>query len=137
MSGAREPALAIKRAYAAPDRHDGCRILVDRLWPRGLKKESAHLDLWLKDIAPSPALRVWFGHDPARFAEFGKRYIAELKKNDAAVAQVEQILARRPVTLIYAAKDDSCNHALVLKKFLEMRRKQAPAFSPPPHRALR
>ena len=123
MSAARKQAIAIKRAYAAPDKHDGCRILVDRLWPRGLRKESAHLDLWLKDIAPSPALRTWFGHEPEKFAEFGKRYVAELNNDDAAVAQVEQILARRPVTLVYAARDETCNHALVLKRFLEARRK--------------
>ncbi|MBS0516456.1 MAG: DUF488 domain-containing protein [Proteobacteria bacterium] len=115
-------AIAIKRAYAAPDEDDGYRILVDRLWPRGLGKDAAHVDLWLKEIAPSPALRVWFGHDPARFAEFRRRYDAELKSNTAAVAQMDRILAQTPVTLVYAAKDETHNHAIVLKNFLESRR---------------
>jgi uncharacterized protein YeaO (DUF488 family) len=111
--------IAIKRAYAAPSDDDGYRILVDRLWPRGLKKETAQLDLWLKDIAPSPALRVWFGHDPARFAEFAKRYRAELKANPTAVAEIERIRAKSPLTLVYAAQDESHNHAIVLQAFLE------------------
>ena len=119
----RAHAIAIKRAYAAPDENDGYRILVDRLWPRGLKKETAHLDLWLKDIAPSPALRTWFNHDPARFAEFERRYTAELKANTAAIAQIGRIVAQTPVTLVYAAKDEAHNHAKVLKAFLQSRRK--------------
>lgn len=121
---ARRHAVAIKRAYAAPGKDDGYRILVDRLWPRGLKKEDAHLDLWLKAIAPSPALRTWFGHDPARFAEFGRRYATELAQIPGEVAQLHDILARTPVTLVYAAKDERCNHALVLKAFLEGRGKK-------------
>jgi uncharacterized protein YeaO (DUF488 family) len=119
---AKPHAITIKRAYAAPGDGDGYRILVDRLWPRGLRKETAHLDLWLKDIAPSPALRSWFGHEPARFAEFGKRYVAELKANVGAVAEIERILAQTPLTLVYAARDETHNHALVLKTFLESRR---------------
>lgn len=117
--------IAIKRAYAAPDESDSYRILVDRLWPRGLKKEAAHLDLWLKDIAPSPALRTWFGHDPAKFAEFKKRYAAELKANASAVAEIERISAQTAITLLYAAKDETHNHAVVLKAFLESRRNRA------------
>ena len=119
----RAHAIAIKRAYAAPDENDGYRILVDRLWPRGLKKETAHLDLWLKDIAPSPALRTWFNHDPARFAEFERHYTAELKANTAAIAQISRIVAQTPVTLVYAAKDEAHNHAKVLKAFLQSQRK--------------
>lgn len=115
----RRHAIAIKRAYPAPTESDGYRILVDRLWPRGLKKEAAHVDLWLKDIAPSPSLRTWFGHDPARFAEFQRRYTAELKANAEAVAQMDRILAQTPVTLVYAAKDETHNHAVVLKAFLD------------------
>jgi uncharacterized protein YeaO (DUF488 family) len=88
-----------------------------------LRKEAAHLDLWLKDIAPSPALRTWFGHDPARFAEFRERYVAELKANTDAVAEIERILAQIPVTLVYAAHDEAHNHAVVLKDFLESRRR--------------
>ena len=114
--------IAIKRAYAAPSEDDGCRILVDRLWPRGLKKDAARLDLWLKDIAPSPELRVWFGHEPARFAEFMRRYVAELKTNPDAVAQAERQVAQGPVTLVYAAHDETHNHAIVLTTFLESRR---------------
>lgn len=114
--------IAIKRAYAAPSEDDGCRMLVDRLWPRGLKKDAAQIDLWLKDIAPSPELRVWFGHDPARFAEFKHRYVAELKTNADAVAQAERQIAQGPVTLVYAAHDETHNHAIVLKTFLESRR---------------
>ena len=116
--------IAIKRAYAAPSANDGYRVLVDRLWPRGLKKEAAHLDLWLKDIAPSPALRTWFGHEPARFAEFERRYTAELKTNTGAVAEIERVLAQTPVTLVYAAKDELRNHAIVLKAFLESHRRK-------------
>lgn len=117
--------IAIGRAYTTPGESDGYRILVDRLWPRGLKKEAAHLDLWLKDIAPSPALRTWFGHDPAKFAEFKKRYIAELQTNASAVAEIERISTQTPVTLVYAAKDETHNHAIVLKAFLESRRNRA------------
>lgn len=117
--------IAIGRAYATPGESDGYRILVDRLWPRGLKKEAAHLDLWLKDIAPSPALRTWFGHDPAKFAEFKKRYAAELEANANAVAEIERISAQTPITLVYAAKDETHNHAIVLKAFLESRRNRA------------
>ena len=120
---ARRHRIAIKRVYAEPGADDGYRILVDRLWPRGLRKEAAHLDLWLKDIAPSPALRTWFGHDPARFAEFRERYVAELKANTDAVAEIERILAQIPVTLVYAAHDEAHNHAVVLKDFLESRRR--------------
>ena len=120
---ARQHAISIKRAYAPLGDDNGYRILVDRLWPRGLTKDAAHLDLWLKDIAPSPALRTWFGHEPARFAEFKRRYAAELKANADVVGQIERILAQKPVTLVYSAKDEAHNDAVVLKNFLESRRK--------------
>jgi uncharacterized protein YeaO (DUF488 family) len=110
--------ISIKRAYEQRAAVDGCRVLVDRLWPRGLTREKAKIDLWLKDIAPSSELRVWFGHAPARFAEFGRRYRAELKRSPEAVAQVVAIARETAVTLIYAAKDPTCNHALVLQAFL-------------------
>lgn len=110
--------IQIKRAYEAPEDSDGTRILVDRLWPRGLTKDRAMLDLWLKDIAPSSALRQWFGHDPDKFAEFAKSYRAELKKNPL-VKEVAAMAHDAMMTLVYAARDPTCNHALVLKDVIE------------------
>jgi uncharacterized protein YeaO (DUF488 family) len=107
-----------KRVYDPPDQADGPRVLVDRLWPRGLRKESIALTLWLKEIAPSPELRRWFGHDPARWAEFGRRYHAELALNDEAVARLTDLLKLGSVTLLYAAHDSAHNHALVLAAYL-------------------
>ncbi len=91
--------------------------MVDRLWPRGVSKERAALDEWLKDVAPSPELRMWFGHKPERFAEFSRKYISELEHNSAA-EQLKTLAKKEPLTLLYAAKDPKVNHALVLKKFL-------------------
>lgn len=111
--------IAIKRIYESPEAPDGYRVLVDRLWPRGMTKERAALDLWMKDVAPSPQLRKWFGHDPARFAEFRAQYIAELDAN-AATEELLRICAEySDVTLLYAAKDPQVNHALVLRDYLE------------------
>jgi uncharacterized protein YeaO (DUF488 family) len=110
--------IRIKRVYDASDKDDGTRVLVDRLWPRGLRKEEAALTLWLKEIAPSAELRNWFGHDPARWTEFGHRYRAELAGNDAAVARLTDLLKRGPVALLYAAHDTAHNHALVLAVYL-------------------
>lgn len=111
--------LSIKRIYDEPAKSDGTRVLVDRLWPRGVSKEQAALDLWLKDIAPSPELRIWFGHKPDRFKEFSKRYMHELD-NNPAVEQLENLMTKKAnLTLLYAAKDPRVNHALVLKQFLE------------------
>lgn len=109
--------IHIKRAYDQPSPDDGYRILVDRLWPRGVAKQSLGLDLWLKDIAPSTELREWFSHDPKKFPEFKARYKKELKNNPAA----EQLfIVKKPkITLIYAAKDPEHNQAVVLKEFLE------------------
>jgi uncharacterized protein YeaO (DUF488 family) len=110
--------LRIKRIYDAPTSEDGYRVLVDRLWPRGVTKEKAALDLWLKEVAPSPALRTWFGHKPERFTEFSHRYIAELEVNPA-VQEIRSILKHHSnVTLLYAAHDSEINHASVLKKYL-------------------
>jgi uncharacterized protein YeaO (DUF488 family) len=114
----RKADIRIKRVYDPPSAGDGTRILVDRLWPRGLRKESARLTLWLKDVAPTPALRTWFGHDPARFIEFSRRYRAELSGNHAAVAQITEHLKAGPVTLLYAAHDEEHNHARVLAGYL-------------------
>ena len=110
--------INIKRIYEDAKKSDGYRILVDRLWPRGIKKETAHLDLWLKDIAPSPALRKWFNHDPAKWGEFQKRYTNELKHKDEAVDLVLDKAKKSTVTLLYGAKDLEHNHALVLQHYL-------------------
>ncbi len=110
--------IHLKRAYDEPSPSDGARILVERLWPRGVTKERAALDLWLKQIAPSPELRKWFGHDPARWDEFQKRYWEELDANPEAVADLRQKAREGPITLIYAAKDVQHNGALALKEYL-------------------
>jgi uncharacterized protein YeaO (DUF488 family) len=115
------PDLRVKRVFDPPEESDGARILVDRLWPRGLRKEDAALSLWLKEAAPSTALRQWFGHDPARWVEFERRYRDELRQNDAAIAGLEALLQRGRVTLLYAARDTEHNHALVLASFLHAR----------------
>jgi len=110
--------LTIKRAYDASASTDGYRVLVDRLWPRGLTKARAAIDCWLKDIAPSSELRTWFGHDPAKFDEFTARYNDELAHNPSAQT-MRQLLAQHPsLTLVYAAKDTDRNHAIVLQDFL-------------------
>jgi len=115
----------IKRAYEPAERSDGMRILVDRLWPRGVKKTTLRLDRWIKDVAPTPKLREWFGHKPGRFAEFGRRYRAELATNPA-VAELRKLGRGETVTLIYAARDPAVNHALVLESVL--RRRALPAM---------
>lgn len=111
--------VEIKRVYEPPGGDDGTRVLVDRLWPRGMTRERAAVDLWLKDVAPSPELRKWFGHDPARWKEFRKWYRAELEKNDEPLAILRERLEKGPVTLVYGAKDEEHNGAVVLREFLE------------------
>lgn len=112
--------LAMKRVYEEPSPDDGYRILVDRLWPRGVKKERADLDLWMKGIAPSPELRKWFGHDPARFKEFSERYRQELDNDTEAVDELLDIMrSHDKVTLVYAAKDPSINHVVVLRDYMD------------------
>ena len=113
------PDIRVKRIYDPPNGKDGARVLVDRLWPRGVRKEGAQLTLWLKDIAPSDELRRWFGHDPARFAEFSRRYRAELSANKDAVSRLETLVKTGPVTLLYAAHDTEHNNARVLADYLE------------------
>ena len=110
--------IKLKRAYEKPSRADGMRILVERLWPRGLTKKRAALDLWLKDVAPSPALRQWFGHDPAKWEGFQKRYRQELRAKKDAVRMLKEKAKRGAVTLVYAARDEKHNGALVLKSVL-------------------
>jgi uncharacterized protein YeaO (DUF488 family) len=108
--------IRLKRIYdpAAPE--DGIRVLVDRLWPRGLKREDAAIDLWLKAAAPSDALRRWFGHDPKRWAEFRERYHAELRANPEAIAPLRDLLTKgKTLTLLFAAKDADHNNAVALK----------------------
>lgn len=112
--------LSIKRAYLPPDDGDGQRVLVDRLWPRGLRKEEAALDEWMKDVAPSPDLRKWFGHDAERFAEFSRRYRLELSENPALDA-LAALAKKGKLTLIYAAHDETHNHARVLAQYLAER----------------
>ncbi|MBY5812547.1 DUF488 domain-containing protein [Rhizobium leguminosarum] len=111
-------ALHIKRIYEPKDDKDGVRILVDRLWPRGLSKQDAAVDIWLKGIAPSPALRRWFGHEPAKWTEFQRRYRDELEKNPSAVEELKRQIRLEDATLLYAAKDLKHNHAIVLQRFL-------------------
>lgn len=111
--------VSIKRAYDRPDAADGERVLVDRLWPRGVKKESAEIDRWLKDVAPSPELRKWWQHDPQRMDEFAARYRAELAENPAVDELREMLERTRPVTLVYGAKDERVNHARILAEYLE------------------
>jgi len=111
--------IQLKRVYDSPSKEDGQRILVDRVWPRGIAKEKAALELWLKEIAPSTALRKWFGHDPEKWAEFRRRYRAELKENGEALKPLREALRNGPVTLVYAAHDMEHNNAVALKAFLE------------------
>jgi uncharacterized protein YeaO (DUF488 family) len=109
--------IRIKRAYEAPQKADGYRVLVDRLWPRGVSKAALRLDAWEKEVAPSPALRKWFGHDPERWAEFKKRYRAELRSRKPELSALKKRAKR--ITLVYGAKDPAHNHALVLQEALE------------------
>lgn len=110
--------IAIKRVYDSPQKGDGYRILVDRLWPRGLSKEKASIDLWLKEIAPSNDLRKWFGHDPARYDEFKKRYESELA-GSPALDEMKKLMRDHPhITAVYGAHDPEHNNAVVLLEFL-------------------
>lgn len=113
--------INIKRVYEEQSSDDGQRILIDRLWPRGLTKEKAKIDLWLKEIAPSTQLRQWFGHDPNKWNEFQKRYRAELEKNKEIVSELVTQLKKGKTTLVYSAKDEEHNDAVVLKEYLEKR----------------
>lgn len=111
--------IRLKRVYDKPAKSDGLRILVERLWPRGLTKEAAVVHQWMKEVAPSPALRQWYAHDPLKWPEFQRRYQAELKANSEAVAALIAIGAGKTVTFVYAAKDEEKNSATVLKAFLD------------------
>lgn len=112
--------IELKRAYLKPSRRDGTRILVDRLWPRGLNKKLAKIDLWMRDAAPSPALRKWFGHDPARWRRFCERYRWELEGRPETVRELRQRMRCGALTFVYAARDEKHNNAVALKAFLEI-----------------
>lgn len=123
--------IRLKRIYDKASKTDGFRVLVDRLWPRGISKEKSALDLWLKDIAPSAVLRKWFGHDPRKWAAFQKRYKLEISRNKEIFNQLKKISRNKAVTLLYAAKDKEHNEAVVLKDLFEIGRHRKtchPAF---------
>jgi uncharacterized protein YeaO (DUF488 family) len=124
--------VRLKRAYEAASARDGYRVLVDRLWPRGVTKEGLRLQLWAKDLAPSPGLREWFGHDPARFDEFAKRYRQELRAAPAGalLAELARRSARGTVTLVYGARDEEHNGAVVLKDAIGRPARSARAVTP-------
>jgi len=111
--------LRVKRIYEPASAEDGVRVLVDRMWPRGVKKSEAAVDLWLKDVAPSTELRTWFSHDPAKWAVFRRRYHAELQRKADAIALLQGKLAEGPVTLIFSARDPLHNNAVALEEYLE------------------
>lgn len=111
--------IQLKRAYETPSKKDGSRVLVERLWPRGLTKERAALELWLKEVAPSPDLRKWFAHDPKKWKEFEERYWKELRVANDAVDLLRRKAKTGVVTLVYAARDEEHNGAVALKVFLE------------------
>lgn len=110
--------ILIKRIYEPEAKSDGVRVLVDRLWPRGIAKESANLDLWLPDLGPSTGLRKWFNHDPAKWDEFRRRYHAELKEKMELVAELKERGREGTVTLLYSAKDEAHNQAVALQEYL-------------------
>jgi uncharacterized protein YeaO (DUF488 family) len=110
--------IRLKRAYDAPETGDGTRVLVDRLWPRGVKKANAAIDEWIKEIAPSTALRKWFGHDPARWPEFRRRYLKELRQHSRQIGRLRTLALRGPVTLVFSARDEAHNDAVVLRDCL-------------------
>jgi len=119
MKQASKPSkIQLKRVYEPASRTDGTRILVDRLWPRGLSKEDAAIDHWCKEVAPSTALRQWFGHEPARWEEFRKRYKAELAQQPKALAEFHAFARKGPITLVFAARDELHNDAVVIHELL-------------------
>lgn len=113
--------IRIKRVYDDPGKEDGFRVLIDGLWPRGLTRERAKIDIWLKQIAPSTELRKWFGHNPARWSEFKQRYFEELERNTSAVTELRSYVEKYEVTFVYAAKDRDYNNAVCLSEYLATR----------------
>lgn len=114
--------IMLKRAYDRPVTKDGTRVLIDRLWPRGVKKADAAIDRWVKDIAPSTKLRKWFGHDPARWHEFRRRYAAEIDSHSDLLAELRALARKGPITLVFSAHDKIHNDAVVLRAILLGRR---------------
>ena len=113
--------IKLKRVYESPEESDGKRVLVERLWPRGLSKEKARVDLWLKDAAPSTELRKWFNHDPSKWEEFKSRYFAELDANPEALEPILEIHKNETVTFVFASKEETYNNSAALIEYLEMR----------------
>jgi uncharacterized protein YeaO (DUF488 family) len=111
--------IQIKRVYDKPAASDGCRVLVDRIWPRGLRKEDAKIDVWLKEMAPTTTLRKWFGHDPAKWDQFRRKYFQELDRQSAPVSELAQRGRKSKVTLVFGAHDLEHNNAMALKEYLE------------------
>ncbi len=112
--------IKVKRIYQKPAKEDGWRVLVDRLWPRGMKKEAAHIDLWMKEVAPGDALRKWFGHEPRKWVEFQKKYRAELKKKKDLISNLKKMEREHgTLTLLFGAKDESHNQAVLLAEVLK------------------
>jgi uncharacterized protein YeaO (DUF488 family) len=125
MSNTSEGQIFLRRAYEPPGPHDGQRILVDRVWPRGVSKEEAHLSSWQRDVAPSNDLRRWFGHDPARWDEFRTRYHAEIDAHPDVLQPILEAVKKGDVTLVYGARDEEHNQAVALKQFLNERLSRA------------
>lgn len=111
--------IAIKRVYEPAAESDGFRILVDRIWPRGLTKDETHIDLWLKNLAPSTALRKWFGHEPSKWQEFHAKYLSEIENNPDEIALVREHMKQGLVTLVYSAKNTQYNNAVALKEYFQ------------------
>ena len=118
MSRSAASRVRLKRAYEPPAASDGTRVLIDRLWPRGVRKDAAALDLWLKDIGPSTELRKWFGHEPSRWAEFRRRYADEIAQKPQLLAQLRDIARQGVLTMVYSAHDEQHNDALVLQELI-------------------
>jgi uncharacterized protein YeaO (DUF488 family) len=134
MAANPRPGIKLKRAYETSSVSDGRRVLVDRVWPRGISKSELRLDEWAKDLAPSPALRKWFGHDPSKWKTFKRQYFRELDGRPAAVVRIDALRRGRRLTLVYAAKEERHNNAIALKECLErkgrsMRRPKEAAHS--------
>lgn len=113
--------IALKRAYEAPSESDGCRILVERLWPRGVSKQDARIDLWAKEVAPSTELRRWFGHEPGRWKEFKRRYFRELRDRGESLDSILERMRAGPVTFVFSSRELRFNNAVALREYLERR----------------
>ncbi|MDT3706564.1 MAG: DUF488 family protein [Thiobacillus sp.] len=115
--------IRLKRAYETPSPEDGVRVLIDRLWPRGLSKEKAHVDVWMKELAPSTELRKWFSHEAGKWDEFRHRYVQELRQQPAALEQLAELIGAGRVTLVFGSKEERFNDAVALKAFMQTRGK--------------